>query len=177
VKPEEGTEASSPLYRIGDAFAFFCKKPVGTSVEDLIGQSAILAIERSAQASVKRKWFRYAVYTVGGLLIAGSLMQSAFVAPSNIAMVFAIIGVVICGATRRDEQRTEEPTLRALTAGASADDVRHIQLLEEYRSLLASGKIKLSQRRPDGSWKDFDADLRASFAADHGRLVLISVES
>jgi hypothetical protein len=174
VKPEDGTEASTPLHRIDDAFAYFCKKPVGTSAEDLIGMEALVAIQKSAEASAKRFWFRCVVYTLGGMIIAGSLVLAFTPLPAFATTLFALLGIFVCGATWRNQLRNEEPTLRTLTAGANADHARNIHLLEEFRTLLAGGKFKMSQRRPDGSWKDFDADLRASFAADHGRLLIVS---
>ncbi len=166
--------ASSQYQRIDDAFASYCKQPIGTSISELIGDHAVAMIEQSARASGRTQLIR----TASGIAAAAfGLLAVWFIIRNNslaIAGPFALVAGLWGGTLLRTSRQREEPNVAKLSKDATPEQKRNLHCLEEFRNGISEGLILCEQRLPDGTRKPLSVDHRRCFIADHGRLLITS---
>jgi hypothetical protein len=164
----------SQYQRIDDAFAAYCKQPIGTSISELIGGDAVRLIEHSARASGQTMFIRLvsgiAATTLG--LVALWFITHSY--PLGIAGPPALVAGLWGGTLLRRTRQREEPDEAKLSKKATPDQKRNLHSLEEFRNRLADGQFACEQRLPDGTRKALSIDHRRCFIADHGRVLIVS---
>ena len=166
--------ASSQYQRIDDAFAGYCKQPVGTGISELIGDHAVGMIEHSARASGRTRFVRMAS---GFAAAALGLVAFWFIAhsyPLAIAGPPALVAGLWGGTLLRVTRQREEPDEAKLSKNVTPDQKRNLLSLDEFRNRLADGQLACEQRLPDGTRKTLSVEHRRCFIADHGRVLIVS---
>jgi hypothetical protein len=164
----------SQYQRIDDAFAGYCKQPIGTSISELIGDHAVRLIEHSARASGRTKFVRL---VSGVAATALGLVAFWFIAhsyPLVIAGPPALIAGLWGGTLLRTTRQREEPDEAKLSKDATPDQKRNFHSLDEFRNRLSDGQLPCEQRLPDGTRKALSVEHRRCFIADHGRVLIVS---
>lgn len=105
--------------RIDDAFASYCRQPVGTDISELIGDHGIGKIEHSARASGRTKFIRMASVIAAAAL---GLLAFWFIAHSYSlgiagppALVAGLWGGTLLRTTRQREEPDEAKLSKCLT--------------------------------------------------------------
>ena len=162
--------------RAAVAFARFCRRTAADTPGALIGPNAHSAWFSAARNSAKSRRQRVAIYAASGCLIAIALGMVLWSLPAIGAMLPALAGSWLLGNTMRLSYRSGEPRLETLIDGATPDQRDRILNLEEFCKRAASGKFGVVERFPDGSTRELDADWLKCFAADGGKLLILSSE-
>ena len=171
--PNEPSAMSMHYQRIADAFVAYCRQPVGTSLAALFGDNAIRAIESSARASAKKTSIRCSMYLASALMAAIALWLAWQPFPFLGSLILSGACIFMAGSALRWSRQREEPTVDILEVGATPEQVNHLRILESFRNRLANGQFLVEQRMPDGTTQPFSQDQRRSFAADHGRVLIV----
>jgi hypothetical protein len=165
---------SSQYQRIDDAFACYCKQPIGTAISELIGNHALSMIEHSARASGRTKLMRLAsgiAATALGLFSIWFIIRHYSL---GIAGPTALAAGLWGGTLLRTRRQREEPDEAKLSKSAAPDQKRNLHCLEEMRNGIAEGHILCEQRLPDGTRRALSVEHRRCFVADHGRVLITS---
>lgn len=166
--------AVSQYQRIDDAFAGYCKQPIGTSISELVGDHVVRMIEQSARASGRTKFLR----TASGVAAAALGILGVWLIIRHysfgIAGPPALIAGLWGGTLLRTGRQREEPSEAELSKNATPDQKRHLRCLEEFRNGVAEGHLLGEQRLPDGTRRALSVEHRRCFIADHGRVLIIS---
>ncbi len=160
--------------RAADAFACFCRCRVAHTPQTLIGLTAHAAWFNAARNSATNRRKRYGIYAVSGGLIALAIGLALLPFPAIVALLPALPASWLMGNTMRRAYKSDEPRLEVLIDGATPEQRDRILNLEEFCKQTASGKFGVVERYPDGSTRDLSADLLKCFAADFGKLLILS---
>ncbi|WP_146130884.1 hypothetical protein [Sphingopyxis lindanitolerans] len=167
---------------VAEALALYCKRPSGDMVVDLLGRASVDAILKSPtiipplpNAPVR------AALSLTALIAALAII---FLPMSGIAtaVLLAVLAIVVLIAGKpwisyvRDRFMNRHEPTRADLAGLAGNAVqtRNVQSLEEFRRQIGSGALKTYSVSPSGAVKLLTGKALACFAADHGRILLVS---
>ncbi len=159
--------------RAAAAYARFCGRDIADAPEALIGKSARAAWFAAAQNAKTHKRRRIGIYVVGGVLIAATIGLAATF-PALLALVIGLPASWLIGTTMRTGYRSQEPRLESLIEEATPDERDCILNLDEFCRRAASGRFGVVERHPDGSRREFNSDWLKCFAADGGKLLVLS---
>jgi hypothetical protein len=162
--------------RAAVAFARFCHRTAADAPEALIGTKADTAWFDAARKSAKSRRQRVFIYAASGCLVTLALWLALQPLPAIVALLPALPAGWLIGNTMRRGYRSEEPRLEALIDGATPEQRDHILNLEEFCNRAASGKFGVVERFPDGSTRELSADRLKCFAADGGKLLVLSTD-
>ncbi len=166
--------ASSLYQRIDDAFAGYCKQPVGTDMTELIGDHAMRMIEHSALASGRTKFIRLISAIAAAALGVLALWLNLHSYPAIIGYSPALVAGLWGGTLLRTARQREEPDEAQLSKNATPDQKRNLYSLEEFRNRLADERFVAEQRLPDGTRRPLTHEHCRCFIADHGRVLIVS---
>ena len=158
------------------AFARFCHRAATDTPEALIGAKAKAVWFDAAHNSASSRHKRIGIYALSGCLIAIAPVMVLWLLPAIAALLPALSGSWLLGNTMRLSYRSDEPRLETLIDGATPEQRDCILNLEEFCKRAASGKFGVVERFPDGSTRELDADRLKCFAADGGKLLILSNE-
>ncbi|KPF55369.1 hypothetical protein IP65_04370 [Novosphingobium sp. AAP1] len=161
--------------RAAVAFARFCHRPPADTPEVLIGTKAQAAWFDAARSSATSARKRVGLYVLSAFLVALSLWIALRPFPAIVAMLPALPGGWLIGSTMRRGSRTDEPRLESLIEEATPEERDRILNLEEFCNRAASGKFGVVERFPDGSTRELIDERLKCFAADGGKLLILSV--
>jgi len=172
-----GTQGEYLKYeRAAAALAHFCRRSAADNPKSLIGEKAYNAwFDAARRAAISRRR-RMAIYSVAGGLVAVAIGLALLPLPAIVALLPALPAGWLIGSTMRRGYRSDEPTLETLIDGATPEERDHILNLEEFCKRAASGKFSVVERYPDGSIRELDADRLKCFAADGGKLLILSID-
>lgn len=167
---------------IGEALAVYCKRPAGETVDELFGHETVRAIldapdnlRPSPRDPVRAS---LALSAIAAALICVALPISS--------MTFALVVILATGTAlfagqpwieyMRDRVMNRHEKSRAELAALAGSTVqkRNIQSLEEFRRQIGNGSLKAYAVSPSGAVKVLAGKDLACFAADHGRVLLVS---
>jgi hypothetical protein len=166
--------ASSQYQRIDEAFAGYCKQPVGTNISELIGDHAVSMIEHAALASGRTKFIRLISGIAAAALGFLALWLNLHSYPAIIGYSPALVAGLWGGTLFRTTRQREEPDEAKLSKNATPDQKRNLHSLDEFRNRLAEERFASEQRLPDGTRRPLTREHRRCFIADHGRILITS---
>ncbi len=160
--------------KIRDGFIAFLKLPAGTPIEHVIPQDVIDAMASAAKLGRRRRWM-LDMLTGASVLVAvtGGILSLVFEPMIAGVSVLLAGGLTFVWAHNRGKARSELE-IDELVAEPSAALIRNLRALDDYCNLIASGEIPSQERLPDGTLKTISENVRASFLADHGKLLVLS---
>ena len=110
----------------------------------------------------------------------GLFKSPYFVALSTLWAIAALLPGLpagwLIGNTMRRGYKSDEPSLALLIAAASPRDRNSILNLQEFCNRAASGKFGVVERYPDGSVRELSSDLLKCFAANGGKMLVLSAD-
>ncbi len=109
----------------------------------------------------------------GGLaIIAVRLATEPY--PAIIALMVGWAASWVIGITLRRGYKSDEPRLETLIETATPEERDCILSLDEFCRRAASGRFGVVERHPDGSRRELSTDWLRCFAADGGKLLVLS---
>jgi hypothetical protein len=162
--------------RAAVAFARFCDRAPADTPEALIGAKAHAAWFDAARSSARSALTRGGLYVLSAILVVLSLSLALLPLPAFAALLPALPAGWLIGSTMRRGARSAEPRLETLIEGATPEECDRILNLEEFCNRAASGKFGVIERFPNGSTRELAADKLRCFAADGGKLLILSVD-
>ncbi|PTR08187.1 hypothetical protein C8K11_11216 [Novosphingobium sp. GV055] len=160
--------------RAAVAFARFCNLDASLTPEALIGTKAYAAWYGAARRSAKNRYWRLAAYAAAGGLLACAIWLALQPISALLALPPVLPAGWLIGNTMRRAYRSEEPRLEALIQNATPDERDRILNLEEFCNRAAGGRFGVAERLPDGTMRELAADWLKCFAADGGKLLVLS---
>ena len=160
--------------RAGVAFARFCRRPSADTPKLLVGDKAGTAWFEAARRAATSRRYRLARYGLASSLVVAAIALALQPLPAIAALLPALPAGWLIGNTMRRGYTSDEPTLESLIEGATPEQRDHIFNLEEFCKRAAGGKFGVAERYPDGSIHELGADLLLCFAADGGKLLVLS---
>jgi hypothetical protein len=160
--------------KIRDGFIAFLKQPAGTPIEHVVPQDMTDAMASAAKLGRKRRWMldiltsaSVLLAVIGGIL---SLLLEPMIAGVAMLLAGGLSFVWVCNRGKaRSELEIDE-----LVVEPSDVLIRNMRALDDYCNLIASGEIPSQERLPNGKLKALSENVRASFLADHGKLLVLS---
>ncbi|CAN5459719.1 hypothetical protein BH10PSE12_BH10PSE12_15010 [soil metagenome] len=160
--------------RAAAAFARFCCRNATATPASLIGKKASEAWLAAGSATVRGKRKRIGIYVFGAVLAVIAVAMSIQPFPLNLGLLIALPASWLLGTTMRNSYKSDEPSLEFLIEAATPDERNGIINLDEFCRRAASGRFKVIERHPDGSVRELNADWLKCFAADGGKLLILS---
>lgn len=167
-----------------EALAVYCKRPATETVEELLGPDAVKAILSAPSPSnpAPRRPLR-ASLSLAAIAIALAGIALPISAGAFIALFLPTAAVALIAGKPwidhvRDRYMNRHELSRADLAGlaGNAAQKRNLHSLEEFRRQLGNGTLKAYSVSPAGSPRPLAGHDLACFVADHGRILLVSVD-